>query len=52
VERSKNAAIPAMSADEREVRQGNVARRLIGLAITGRITKQEYDSLVRRLLGN
>jgi hypothetical protein len=52
VERSRNAAVPAMSADEREVRQGNVGRRLIGLAITGRIAKQEYDSLVRRLLGN
>jgi hypothetical protein len=43
---------PAPASDEQEVRQGNVARRLIHLAVTGRITKQEYDRLARRLQGN
>jgi hypothetical protein len=38
--------------DEREVLLGNVPRRLIHLTITGRMTKEEYDSFVRRLRGN
>jgi hypothetical protein len=40
------------ASDEEEVRQGNVGRRLIQLAISGRITRQEYESLVRRLQGD
>jgi hypothetical protein len=43
---------PRMSDDEREVRSGGLTRRLINLAITGRITKDEYDGLVKRLQGN
>jgi len=42
----------APSRDVQEVRDGNVARRLVQLAVSGRVTKQEYDSLVRRLQGN
>jgi hypothetical protein len=38
--------------DEREVLLGHVPSRLIHLAITGRITKEEYDSFVGRLRGN
>jgi hypothetical protein len=41
-----------LSGDEWEVRTGGVQRRLIGLAITGRISKAEYDTFVRRLQGN
>ena len=40
------------SADELEVRNGSVQRRLIRLALTGRITKDEFDSLAKRLQGN
>jgi hypothetical protein len=40
-----------MSEDERELRSSGLARRLIELAITGRITKREFDGLVRRLQG-
>jgi hypothetical protein len=41
-----------MSADEREVRAGGVQERLIRLAVTSRISKDEYDGLARRLQGN
>ena len=41
-----------MSPDEREVHLGGVQMRLVKLAITGRITKEEYDGLVKRLQGN
>jgi hypothetical protein len=41
-----------LSEDEREVRRGGVQRRLIDLAITGRIAKEEYDGLVKRLRGD
>jgi hypothetical protein len=41
-----------LSEDEKEVRYGGLQRRLIELAITGRITKEEYDGLVKRLQGN
>jgi hypothetical protein len=41
-----------MSADEWEVRSGGMQRRLISLALTGRITEEEYDRLVDRLQGN
>jgi hypothetical protein len=44
--------LEGMSADEREVRLGGVQKRLINLAITGRITRQEYEGFVRRLQGN
>jgi hypothetical protein len=40
------------SADELDVHRGGVQRRLIRLAISGRITKEEYDGMVRRLQGN
>ena len=41
-----------LSDDERTVRSGGVQRLLIGLAITGRISEQEYEAVVRRLRGN
>jgi hypothetical protein len=44
--------LEGMSAEEREVRLGGVQKRLIGLAITGRIAKEEYDSFVKRVRGN
>ena len=52
LERPHGGARPAAHSDEQEVRQGIVGRRLIQLAVTDRVTKHEYDSLVRRLLGN
>jgi hypothetical protein len=41
-----------MSEDERALRSGDIQRRLIVLAITGRISKQEFDGLVKRLQGD
>jgi hypothetical protein len=41
-----------MSEDELAVRSGAWRERLIKLAITGRITKEEFESLVNRLQGN
>jgi hypothetical protein len=46
------AGISCPTSDDEEVQRGNVGRRLNELAISGRVTKQEYDSLVRRLQGN
>jgi hypothetical protein len=43
---------PSASTDELEVRNGSVQRRLIRLALTGRVTKAEFDSLAKRLQGN
>jgi hypothetical protein len=45
-------ALQSMSADEREVQTGGLRRRLFNLALTGRITKDEYDSLAARSSGN
>jgi hypothetical protein len=44
--------LEGMSSDEKEVRLGGVQKRLIHLAITGRITREEYEGFVRRLQGN
>jgi hypothetical protein len=52
LDRIRGMVRPATASDEEEVRQGNVGRRLIQLAISGRVTRQEYESLLRRLLGN
>jgi hypothetical protein len=52
LDRIRGIVRPGPLSDEEEVRQGNVARRLIQLAVTGRVTKHEYDSLMRRLQGN
>jgi hypothetical protein len=41
-----------LSEDERARRGGGMQRRLINLAITGRVTKVEFDRLVDRLQGN
>jgi hypothetical protein len=41
-----------LSGDERALRGGGMQRRLINLAITGRVTKVEFDRLVDRLEGN
>ena len=41
-----------MSANEREVYAGRVQIRLINLATTGRISREEFDDFVRRLQGN
>jgi len=38
-----------MAADEREVRSGGLRKRLDRLAISGRISKEEYDDLSARL---
>jgi hypothetical protein len=51
-DRIRGMVRPATASDEEEVRQGNVGRRLIQLAVSGRITRQEYESLVRRLQGD
>jgi hypothetical protein len=40
-----------MSADEVEVRRGGVQKLLTRLAITGRISRAEYESFVRELQG-
>jgi hypothetical protein len=42
----------AFSADELAVRNGLVERRLVRLALTGRVSKTEFDSLAKRLQGN
>jgi hypothetical protein len=41
-----------LTSDEREVQAGGVQKRLIRLAITGRITEQEYNTFVRRIQVN
>jgi len=41
-----------LSGDERARRGGGMQRRLFNLAITGRITKVEFDRLLNRLHGN
>jgi hypothetical protein len=43
--------LPGLTEDETTVQMGGVQRRLIQLAITGRISEQEYESFVRRLQG-
>ena len=40
------------SPDELAVRNGLVERRLVRLALTGRVSKAEFDSLAKRLQGN
>jgi hypothetical protein len=40
------------SPDEVAVRNGLVERRLVRLALTGRVSKTEFDSLAKRLQGN
>ena len=40
------------SPDEQAVRNGQVERRLVRLALTGRISQAECDSLATRLQGN
>jgi hypothetical protein len=45
------ATLKGLSRDEREVQLGNVQKRLIALATSGRISKREYDHFVRRLQG-
>jgi hypothetical protein len=40
-----------LTDDETTVRRGGVQRRLIQLAITGRISEPEYESVVQRLQG-
>ena len=40
------------SPDELAVRNGMVERRLVRLALTGRISQAEFDSLAKRLQGN
>ncbi len=40
-----------MSTDEAEVRRGGVQKLLTRLAITGRLSRAEYDSFVRDLQG-
>ncbi len=37
-----------LSPDEREVQTGGLQRRLLGLALSGRVTKEEYDALTAR----
>lgn len=51
-ERTVGRVTAPSSPDEVEVRRGMVQRRLIRLALTGRVTKAEFDSLARRLQGN
>jgi hypothetical protein len=41
-----------MSENERALRSGGLQRRLINLAVTGRITEEEFHRLVNRLQGN
>jgi hypothetical protein len=41
-----------MGIPEDELRNLSVQKRLINLAVTGRITKQEFERLVERLRGN
>jgi hypothetical protein len=52
LDRIRGMVRPGALADEEEVRRGNVGRRLIQLAVSGRITQREYDSLMKRLRGN
>jgi hypothetical protein len=40
---------PQWSDDERELRSGGLRRRLNELALTGRISKEEYDAFFQRL---
>jgi hypothetical protein len=40
---------PDLSAEEREVRSGTLRRRLGELAVTGRVSKDQYESLLERL---
>jgi hypothetical protein len=41
-----------LTPDEFEVRSGAVERKLINLAVTGRITKEEFEGFVMRWRGN
>jgi hypothetical protein len=43
-------ALAKMSADAREISMGGLEGRLFKLADTGRVTKDEYDALVARLV--
>jgi hypothetical protein len=52
LDRIRGMVRPGALSNEEEVRRGNVGRRLIQLAVSGRVTKREYDSLLRRLQGN
>jgi hypothetical protein len=52
LDRIRGMVRPGPASDEEEIRHGSVGRRLIQLAVSGRITQREYDSLVRRLQGN
>jgi hypothetical protein len=48
----QKGALDRWSPDEREAHTGGVERRLQNLATTGRVTKDEYDQLAKRLQRN